>query len=144
MAKLYFKRHPQRPGNCEPEFPSSIYLSAINISTCSNKQLALFKNLISEQKQYVVPVQCLNQAQFQGNIHLKRSAVQTQLKNETIWKKFVMLKRLQKGGRKSIMANKWAKFTVKYSMTRFLRTGGGMLLIKNKGEPFLAIISNIK
>ena len=41
MAKLYFKRHPQRPGNCEPEFPSSIYLSAIHISTCSNKKLAL-------------------------------------------------------------------------------------------------------
>ena len=37
-----------------------------------------------------------------------------------------MLKRLQQGGRKSILANKWIKFTVRYSMNRFLRAGGGL------------------
>ena len=42
------------------------------------------------------------------------------------------------------MANKWAKLTVKYKMTRFLRTGGGTLLSKVKGVPFLVIISNKK
>ena len=58
--------------------------------------------------------------------------------------KIIILKRLQKGGRNTIMANKWAKFTLKYSMTRFMRSGGGMLLVKSKGGPILLIISNIK
>ena len=40
------------------------------------------------------------------------------------------------------MANKWAKFTVKYSMNRFLETGGGLLLIQVKGKPIIVIISN--
>ena len=44
-----------------------------------------------------------------------------------------MLKRLQQGGRKSISANKWIKFTVRYSINQFLRAGGGLLLIHAEG-----------
>ena len=59
-------------------------------------------------------------------------------------KRPITLKRLKNGGRRSIRTKQWAKFTVKYSMSRFLETGGGTLLIIIKGEPFLAIITNGK
>ena len=38
----------------------------------------------------------------------------------------------------------WGKFTVKYSMKRFLETGGGTLVITIKGEKCLAVITNKK
>ena len=62
---------------------------------------------------------------------------------QTLRRKF-KLKRLQTGGRKTIRMKQWGTFTVKYSMTRFLETGGGMLVITIKGEQFLAIITNKK
>jgi hypothetical protein len=54
------------------------------------------------------------------------------------------LKRLQTGGRKTIRMKQWGKFTVKYSMTRFLETGGGTLVITIKGEQCMAVITNKK
>ena len=54
------------------------------------------------------------------------------------------MKRLQTGGRKTIRMKQWGKFTVKYSMTRFLETGGGTLVITIKGEQFMAVITNKK
>ena len=79
---------------------------------------------------------------------MNKSDVKTQLKEREKMKptrnKIIILKRLQKLGRNTIMANKWAKFTLKYSVTRFMRSGGGMLLVKSKGGPILVIISNIK
>ena len=38
----------------------------------------------------------------------------------------------------------WGKFTVKYSMKRFLETGGGTLVITIKGEHCWAVITNKK
>ena len=54
-----------------------------------------------------------------------------------------ILKRLQHGGRKSSLRLKWLKFTVMYSMKRFLRSGGGCLLLQSEedGSTFLAVIS---
>jgi hypothetical protein len=54
------------------------------------------------------------------------------------------LKRLQTGGRRTIRSKQWGKFTVKYSMKRFLETGGGALVITIKGEKCLAVITNKK
>ena len=54
------------------------------------------------------------------------------------------LKRLQTGGRKTIRSKQWGKFTVKYSMKRFLETGGGALVITLKGEKWVAVITNKK
>ena len=54
------------------------------------------------------------------------------------------LKRLQTGGRKTIRSKQWGKFTVKYSMKRFLETGGGALVITLKGEKRVALITNKK
>jgi hypothetical protein len=36
----------------------------------------------------------------------------------------------------------WSKFTVKYSMKRFLQSGGGILAMLIKGEIVFAIINN--
>ena len=36
----------------------------------------------------------------------------------------------------------WEKFTVNYSMKRFIRNGGGIIGIVIKGEIALAVISN--
>jgi hypothetical protein len=54
------------------------------------------------------------------------------------------LKRLQTGGRRTIRLKQWGKFTVKYSMKRFLETGGGALVITIKGENCWAVITNKK
>ena len=58
------------------------------------------------------------------------------------WSTKRKLKRLQQGGRKSIRKKQWEKFTVNYSMKRFIRNGGGIIGILTKGEIALAVISN--
>jgi hypothetical protein len=60
-----------------------------------------------------------------------------------IWAKKLNLKRLQSGGRRSIRLKQWAKFTVKYSMKRFLKSGGGILALLINGERAFAIITNM-
>jgi hypothetical protein len=52
------------------------------------------------------------------------------------------LKRLQTGGRRTIRLKQWGKFTVKYSMKRFLEAGGGALVITLKSEKWFAVITN--
>ena len=58
------------------------------------------------------------------------------------WSTKLKLKRLQNGGRRSIRLKQWEKFTVNYSMKRFIRAGGGVLALAIKGEIAFAIISN--
>ena len=58
------------------------------------------------------------------------------------WSTKIKLKRLQQGGRKSIRKSQWAKFTVNYSMKRFVKNGGGVLKLLSKGKITLALISN--
>ena len=58
------------------------------------------------------------------------------------WSTKLKLKRLQNGGRRSIRLKQWEKFTVNYSMKRFIRSGGGVLALVIKGEIAFAIISN--
>ena len=58
------------------------------------------------------------------------------------WSTKLKLKRLQNVGRRSIRLKQWEKFTVNYSMKRFIRAGGGVLALVNKGEIAFAIISN--
>ena len=58
------------------------------------------------------------------------------------WSTKIKLKRLQQGGRKSIRKRQWEKFTVNYSMKRFIKNGGGVIGILSKGEIALAVISN--
>ena len=48
------------------------------------------------------------------------------------WSTKRKLKRLQQGGRKSIRKKQWEKFTVNYSMKRFIRNGGGLLAYSQK------------
>ena len=50
------------------------------------------------------------------------------------------LKRLQHGGTKSILRLKWVKFTVMSSMKRFLRAGGGSLLLHAEGEDSTIVV----
>jgi hypothetical protein len=54
----------------------------------------------------------------------------------------VALKRLQFGGRRQLRRRCWLKFTVLYSMKRFLTNGGGILLLRETvdGSPVLAQI----
>ena len=58
------------------------------------------------------------------------------------WANKLKLKRLQSGGRRSIRLKQWEKFTVNYSMIRFLKSGGGVLALLIKGERAFAIITN--
>ena len=58
------------------------------------------------------------------------------------WSTKRKLKRLQQGGRKSIRKKQWEKFTVNYSMKRFIKKGGGVIGILSKGEIAQAVISN--
>ena len=58
------------------------------------------------------------------------------------WSTKIKLKRLQQGGRKSIRKRQWEKFTVNYSMKRFIKNGGGVIGILSRGEIALAVISN--
>ena len=58
------------------------------------------------------------------------------------WSTKRKLKRLQQGGRKSIRKRQWEKFTVNYSMKRFIKNGGGVIGILSRGEIALAVISN--
>jgi hypothetical protein len=53
------------------------------------------------------------------------------------------LKRLQYGGRRSILRKSWQKFTVLYSMRRFLNSGGGVLLLHevNDDSPVVIVIA---
>ena len=60
-----------------------------------------------------------------------------------IWAKKLKLKRLRSGGRRSIRLKQWEKFTVKYSMIRFLKSGGGILALLINGERAFAIIGNL-
>jgi hypothetical protein len=60
-----------------------------------------------------------------------------------IWANKLKLKRLQSGGRRSIRLKQWEKFTVKYSMKRFLKSGGGILALLINGERAFAIITNM-
>ena len=62
-----------------------------------------------------------------------------------IWANKLKLKRLQSGGRRSIRLKQWEKFTVsvKYSMKRFLKSGGGILALLFNGEHAFAIITNM-
>ena len=58
------------------------------------------------------------------------------------WANKLKLKRLQSGGRRSIRLKQWEKFTVNYSMIRFLKSGGGVLALLINGERAFAIITN--
>ena len=58
------------------------------------------------------------------------------------WSTKRKLKRLQQGGRKSIRKRQWGKFTVNYSMKRFIKNGGGVISMLSKGKITLAVISN--
>ena len=58
------------------------------------------------------------------------------------WANKLKLKRLISGGRRSIRIKQWEKFTVNYSMKRFIRADGGVLALVIKGEIAFAIISN--
>ena len=58
------------------------------------------------------------------------------------WANKLKLKRLQSGGRISIRLKQWEKFTVNYSMIRFLKSGGGVLALLINDERAFAIIIN--
>ena len=60
-----------------------------------------------------------------------------------IWANKLKLKRLQSGERRSIRVKQWEKFTVKYSMIRFLKSGGGILALLINGVRAFAIIGNM-
>ena len=53
------------------------------------------------------------------------------------------VKRLQFGGRRSLRMRAWTRYTVRYSMERFLTMGGGLLLLRDISDasPVLALIS---
>jgi hypothetical protein len=53
------------------------------------------------------------------------------------------LKRLQHGGRKSMLRKSWKRFTVLYSMRRFLKSGGGVLLLHYVNDEVFTPFSSI-
>ena len=83
-----------------------------------------------------------------GNYNLQ-SAVRTYLASKLTVSKMKpykqcqgTIKRLQHGGRRLILKKCWQKFTVLFSMKRFVLNGGGILLLRENsdGSPVLAQI----